>query len=245
MHTIHGLPIHEGFVYAKAVKVFDNPFSTDRLNLHANQKDVLDQALSSVSKQIAADIEAIANDYSKTAVLVFEAQKLMVADPFLLDRAYQAITAGKNAYESYQLAANEVISVFEQLSNSYMRDRVVDIEDVTDRVLRAIVDAEVTFELDFSEPRILVIQKLKPSVVAIARHPWVVGIVSAEGSLNQHAARLLQTFEVPGVIIGKELHKINNDDYILINATTGHVFVNPDETIVQQYFPKGGTPREL
>jgi phosphoenolpyruvate-protein kinase (PTS system EI component) len=242
MHSIHGLPIHEGFVYAKAVKVFDNPFSTSRLNLHANQKDVLDQALSMVSKRIAAEIETIAKDFSEAAALVFEAQKLMVSDPFLLDRAKQAIAAGKNAYESYQFAANEVISVFEHLPNTYMRDRVVDIEDVTDRVLRAIVDAEVEFELDFSEPCILVIQKLKPSIVAIARHPQVVGIVSAEGSLNQHAARLLQTFEVPGVIIGKEIHKINNNDFILINATTGHVFVNPNESIVQQYFPQRRNP---
>ncbi len=169
----------------------------------------------------------------------------MVADPFLLDRAKQAIASGKNAYDSYRLAANEVILMFEQLPNSYMRDRVVDIEDVTDRVLRAIVDAEVSLELNFTEPRILVIQKLKPSVVALARHPQVVGIVSAEGTLNQHAARLMQTFEIPGVVIGNEIHKINNNDFILINATTGLVVVNPDNALVQQYFPEGGTPREL
>ncbi|MCK7487820.1 MAG: hypothetical protein MZU97_21705 [Bacillus subtilis] len=46
---------------------------------------------------------------------------------------------------------------------------------------------------------------MKPSIVALARHPQVVGIVSAEGTLNQHAARLMQTFEIPGVVIGSEV----------------------------------------
>ncbi|MCK7487819.1 MAG: hypothetical protein MZU97_21700 [Bacillus subtilis] len=144
MRSIYGMPIHEGVVYAKTYKVFDNPFSTSRLDLYANQLDVLNQALSVVAKRIAAESEAIASGYSDAAALVFEAQKLMVADPFLLDRAKQAIASGMNAYDSYRFAANEVILMFEQLPNSYMRDRVVDIEDVTDRVLRAIVDAEVS-----------------------------------------------------------------------------------------------------
>lgn len=243
MTTIHGLPIHEGVAYAKAARVDAFPFSPERLNLHDDQTEVLNRALDAVKLQIQADIDRIEEQYHSKNAIVFEAQKLMISDPFLLDRAYRLIREGQNAYRAYREAADEVLEVFGGLNSSYMRDRAVDIEDVADQVLSAIVEAEQAFELEWTEPRILVVSKLKPSLIAKASQPLIVGLVSGEGSLQQHSARLLQTFQVPSVIVGTGYHKIKNNDMIYINANQGVLLVNPKDEDLPAAFRKEGTVR--
>ncbi len=78
----------------------------------------------------------------------------MVNDPLLIEKAYQYIQEGKNAYEAYQLAANEFIDQFRELTDDYFRYRVIDIQDATDRVLYAIQDVEYEINLSFDSPRL-------------------------------------------------------------------------------------------
>jgi phosphotransferase system enzyme I (PtsI) len=243
MTTIHGLPIQEGVAYAKATRIDAFPFSSDRRDLHGDQSEVLHRALLCVKTQIQKDIDRIEEAYHPEAAYVFEAQKLMVSDPFLLDRANKRIKEGQNAYDAYRDASKEVLAVFEGLSNSYMRDRVVDIEDVADQVLSAIIDAEQTLELIWTEPRILVVSKLKPSLIAKASLPLIVGVISGEGSLQQHSAKLLQTFHVPSIVVGAAYSKIKNNDYIYINAYEGSILVNPDAADLPAAFRKEGLHR--
>lgn len=243
MTTIHGLPIHEGVAYAKAARIDAFPFSPERADLHGDQTEVLNRALASVRLQIQADIDRIEARYEARDAIVFEAQKLMISDPFLIDRAVRRIQEGQNAYQAYRAASEEVLEIFGGLNNAYMRDRAVDIEDVADQVLGAIVEAEQSFELEWTEPRILVVSKLKPSLIAKASRPLVVGLVSGEGSLQQHSARLLQTFQVPSVIVGANLSKIKNNDMIYINATQGKILVNPGDDDLPAAFRKEGIRR--
>jgi phosphoenolpyruvate-protein kinase (PTS system EI component) len=243
MTTIHGLPIHEGVAYAKAARVDAFPFAPERLNLHGDQTEVLRRALDVVKRQIQADIDRIEEQYHSRNAIVFEAQKLMISDPFLLDRAYRRIKEGQNAYHAYREAADEVLEVFGGLNSAYMRDRAVDIEDVADQVLAAIVEVEQAFELEWTEPHILVVSKLKPSLIAKASRPLVVGLVSGEGTLQQHSARLLQTFQVPSVIVGTDYRKINNNDMIYIDANQGVLLVNPRDEDLPAAFRKEGTVR--
>lgn len=243
MTTIHGLPIHEGVAYAKAARIEAFPFSSTRMDLHGNQLEVLNRALLAVKTQIQKDIDRIEEAYHPAASYIFKAQQLMVSDPFLLDRAKKRIQEGQNAYVAYRDAAKEVLGVFEQLADSYMRERAVDIEDVADQVLSAIVDAEQALELQWTEPHILVVSKLKPSLIAKASLPLVVGVVSGEGSLQQHSAKLLQAFDVPSVIVGSGYSKIKNNDYIYINATNGTILVNPSDDDLPASFRKEGNHR--
>lgn len=240
MTTIYGLPLQEGVAYAKAARIDAVVLSPEGKEWHGDQTAVLSKALQTVKHSIQSDIDRIGLEYSPSASLVFEAQKLMVSDPLLLDKTHAFLRQGQNAYEAYRSAAKAVIDVFEGLTSSYMRDRIVDIEDVVDQVLSAIVEEELLIEMEWTEPRILVVSKLKPSFIAKATSPNIVGVVSGEGTLQQHSARLLKTFHVPSVVVGSAVSKIKNDDYLYINATQGTVFVNPDESVLPEAFRKEG-----
>ena len=244
LHRIQGLTIHPGFAYGPVKQLVERT-NVAFLAIHSNQLEVLQRALSVSQKQILQEIEQLKNRYPESVLTIFESHLLMVSDPFLVDRAILNIQQGKNAYDAYQIAAKEVISLFQQLDNSYIRNRVVDIEDITDRVLSAIVDSEYAYELAFSEPHIVLMNKLKPSIIAQANRSQVIGVIAKEGTLDQHAATLLHNFDIPCVVVGRAFDKIKSTDYIFINKQDGSVYINPEISFVEEVLTPGGATNEL
>lgn len=201
-----------------------------------DQRALLQKALLVSEATLTHEMNQMKETFPQHAMMMFEAHRLMIQDPFLLDRVEVYFNQGLSAYEAYKNAAQEVIELFEMMHNDYMRGRIVDIEDITDRVLTAIAETELVEDVPLQEQTILLLEKLKPSLIAKLPQSSVVGILVREASAHQHSLLLFDTLKIPCVVLGKDLDKINNKDYIIINGTTGHVQINPDN---------GGESREL
>jgi len=193
-----------------------------------DQRALLQKALKVSEETLTHEMNQMKETFPQHAMMMFEAHRLMIQDPFLLDRVEVYFNQGLSAYEAYKNAAQEVIELFEMMQNDYMRGRVVDIEDITDRVLTAISETELVDDIPLHEQTILLLDKLKPSLIAKLSQSSVVGILVKEASAHQHSLLLFDTLKIPCVVLGKDLDKIKNKDYIIINGTTGHVQINPD-----------------
>jgi phosphotransferase system enzyme I (PtsI) len=159
----------------------------------------------------------------------------MANDPLLIEDAEARIARGEDAYHAYKKAAEKVIAQFQTMSNQYMKNRIVDIEDATDRVLAAIVDTEYEQALTFSEPRILILTKMKPSILYHCQKPSVIGFVSAEGAYDQHSGLIARTFNLPGLIVKEIKEKVHMDDWVLLDADHGVLTLNPTDEIIKEY----------
>jgi phosphoenolpyruvate-protein kinase (PTS system EI component) len=156
----------------------------------------------------------------------------MVNDPILLEDAIEMISNGKSAYEAYRMAAQNIIALFQQMNNTYMKNRIVDIEDATDRVLSAILDVQYERALQFEEPRILILPKMKPSVLLNCHAPSVIGFVSAEGAYDQHSALIARTKGLPGLIVNSILEHIHENDLVLLDANSGVIYIHPTDELI-------------
>jgi phosphoenolpyruvate-protein kinase (PTS system EI component) len=110
----------------------------------------------------------------------------------------------------------------------------VDIEDATDRVLASILDKEYEFQCQFDEPIILIMRKMKPSILYNCDKDNILGFLSQEGAYNQHSGMIARTKDIPGMIVRDITDLVKNDDYILLNANLGEVYINPDSDLVNQ-----------
>ena len=135
MNYLSGLSIQNGIAYGKVHKLVPTTESMIEFDLFINQKELLDQALKLSTEAIENTIKNSSSVFNDTVVMIFEAHKLMVKDPMLLQEAYQLISEGKSAYEAYKTAARNIIDQFKILASDYMKNRIIDIEDATDRVL--------------------------------------------------------------------------------------------------------------
>ncbi len=241
MQAIQGLIIHRGTALARAYKVSDKNKHNAITNTLINQKMVLTEALRLSTEKLQQQISGDLNRYSDTVKMIFEAHKLMVNDPILLEAANLLIDRGLSAYEAYRQATTNIIEQFRFLQSDYMRNRIIDIEDATDRVLSTIIDTEYAHVFRFAEPRIVVMDKTKPSLVVNCHKPFVVGIVGKEGAYNQHSSMIAREFDLPGLIVGIAADEIRDGDWLLLDAEQGVLYVNPTAETIAAVDIKGGS----
>lgn len=223
MRILKGLGINRGTASGIVFRhrpVLDKDIHFD---LFINQKDVLHAAIERASADLLKDIEDSRKEHGDAVRMVFEAHRLMVEDPILLDAAYARIDGGQSAYQAYQAASEEILSQFRQLKNEYMRNRVIDIIDATDRVLHQLVAAQYERVFAFTEPHIIVMDQIRPSVIRNCRKPHVVGFVSETGSFDQHASMIARVQDLPGVVVPHIMNIVEDGMFVTIDGDAGTI----------------------
>ncbi len=245
MNYLSGLTIQSGIAYGKIHKINPTKESETNLDLYINQKDILNQALQTSSEALEQAINLSTIEFNDRIAMIFEAHKLMVKDPMLLEETYRYIDQGMNAYQAYKTAAENIISQFKKLSSDYMVNRIIDIEDATDRVLYAIQDKTYELNLAFDHPKILVLPEMKPSLILNVDRKHISGFIVASGSYDQHASVIARKKGIPSIIIDNAMKLINEDDLVLLDGIKGIVYLNPSADILKNYAIKGDESDEL
>lgn len=142
------------------------------------------------------------------------------------------IHEGWNAASSLKLVVESYAAKFEIMSDSYMRERAIDIIDLANRILGNIVgDNNHQFLHDQENPHhgnyILVAREISAPMLAEFPRHLLVGIISTKGSNNSHAAILARAMGVPAVMGLQKvsLSTLNNQE-LFIDGYSGEVLIN-------------------
>ncbi len=140
---------------------------------------------------------------------------------------------------SAQAALASVIKVhvlqFESMEDGYLRERASDIRDMGRRVL---AELQASHQEDLIYPRRTILVGDDISAAAIAEVPegQLVGVVSAKGANNSHAAILARALGVPAVmgVRGLKIEQLTRRA-IIVDGYYGHVFISPSKVLVAEY----------
>jgi len=198
-----------------------------KFDLLINQRETLQAAIDRSVADLEKAVSESRTENGDAVRMVFEAHKLMVNDPILLDDAFARIEAGETAYHAYRTAAENIVIRFRSLKNDYMRNRVIDIIDATDRVLHQLVAAQYERAFSFSEPRIILMDQMRPSVIRNCHKPHVAGFIAEYGAYDQHSSLIARIKELPGVIVPGALKSLQSGDCVTIDGDSGTVTLNP------------------
>ena len=111
--------------------------------------------------------------------------------------------------------------------------------DIRNRILSSFDGLSGKFQCTISErqPVVVVSKRLSPSMVLNIAESDVLAFVTEEGGLTSHATILAQNFGVP-IIFGVEVEKnIDCGDKVIVDASMGKVFINPDKK-TEKYYDK-------
>ncbi len=228
MRVLQGFSLYRGSASGIVHKYIPDLDDEPAFDLLINQKELLETALSISTADLEAAVAEAVPQTDDTIRMIFEAHKLMVNDPILLDAAYAAIESGMSAYRAYQTAAQAVIEQFRIMKNEYMRNRIIDIIDATDRVLHAIVSAKYKQEFRFAEPHILVMDQMRPSVILNCQKPYIVGLVAEMGSYDQHSTLIARSKDMPAVLCPQAMASLHDGERITIDGDSGTITIIPD-----------------
>lgn len=127
--------------------------------------------------------------------------------------------------------------IFQLVENDYLRRRAVDLRDVATRVLRNLRDDARQVHAEMPSGRyILAARKLSTADMFNLDNEQVEGIVAEEGGISSHAAILARSMGIPTITGIRDLpDKLENGAFVILDASSGEMHVNPDERLRSEY----------
>jgi phosphotransferase system enzyme I (PtsI) len=168
---------------------------------------------------------------------IFEAHAMIVGDASFSDKVVQKIEEEQvNAEWALSEVTEELQARFASFDDEYLRERVVDVKDVTERLL---TNLQGMIHHDLSEidhDVIILADDLTPSdTIHFNRRP-IVGFATESGGRTSHTSIIAKSLFMPAVIGVPRLTKIvDNDELVIVDGYEGTIVVNPTPAMVTEY----------
>ncbi|HLX30873.1 MAG TPA: phosphoenolpyruvate--protein phosphotransferase [Casimicrobiaceae bacterium] len=163
---------------------------------------------------------------------------MILNDPTLSD-APKRIIAEQACNAEWALARQMSVLVeqFDQIEDSYLRERKADVVQVGERVLKRLMGRPGTLPAPSAEEQtILVAHDLSPADVIQFRHHHFAAFLTDLGGVTSHTAIVASSLNVPAVVATHNARQLIRDGEMLIVDGTHHVvIVNPDRAVLAEY----------
>jgi len=162
---------------------------------------------------------------------ILETHMLLLKDKMLYGKTIKTIKKERvNAEWSLRKVVANIKSMFQNMSDPYLRERAADIDHISDRIMRNLVGAEQVNIGDINQRVILVAHSLSPAETSQIQRERVKGFVTDRGGKASHTGIIARALEIPAVLgLDNVTGMIQNDDLIIIDGTAGIVVINPRE----------------
>ncbi len=211
----------------RAVSEQDIPHEIERLDIGLlKAKEEIETTVGAVRRRLGPDYADI-----------FAVHKKMLDDRRLRD---QIISFIKEKQCSAEYAVSRTMRgyarLFRGITDHYLAQRVADIDDVEQRLLRALLGEKREELSHLAEKVILVAHDLAPSQTAMLDREKVVGFATDAGGRTSHTAIVARAFQIPAVVgLGDVLNDVAGGDLVIVDGHRGIVIINPDESTLQNY----------
>jgi phosphotransferase system enzyme I (PtsI) len=156
---------------------------------------------------------------------------------WILERHYNA---------EWALSAQlEVIArQFDEMEDAYLRERKADLEQVVERLLKALspssdaARAETALPRDFAgeDPLVLVASDVAPADMLQFKNSIFTGFITDVGGKTSHTAIVARSLDIPAVVGAREASRIiRQDDWVVIDGDAGVAVVNPSPIVLEEY----------
>lgn len=163
---------------------------------------------------------------------VMESYRLFAHDRGWLGRIREAIDTGLTAEAAVQRVGDDMRARFAQISDSYLRERLMDIDDVNNRLLMHLTGTQIT-AADLPENAVIVARDLGPAELLDFMSDRLAGVVLEEGSPTSHVAIVARALEIP--MVGRVrgiLSQVERDDPLVVDGDNAQVFIRPGDDVM-------------
>lgn len=245
MKSYKGVPVSKGMVIAKVFK-----YSKKKTLIESYRIDE-EQVAAEISKFSEAKIKAnqsllsikdkASHDLGEIQSQIFDAHIHMLNDPVLDETIKEYIRKERlNVEGAIQKALDDLGEKFKKLNNDYFKERLRDIEDVANHILRALKGSINSNLNNLPENTIIVAEDLTPSEIALLDKDILKGFVLSQGGMTSHTTIVAKSLMIPAVINidGSILEEVKNGEEIILDAIRGQVYIDLDREVLERYKKK-------
>jgi len=237
----HGAGVSPGIAQGAIHVVRDDLDDVARYRIEptqiANEIGRFEAALIQTRTQILEMQQKIAESIGAKDAGIFDAHLLVVEDRTLIDEVLRKLEADLcNVEWVFQEVATNYAETLSKIDDPYLRERALDIEDVTRRVIRNLQGKAPKAFLALTEPHILVAHNLTPSDAATMNRERVLGIATDLGSRTSHTAIMARSLNIPAIVgLHNATEKLETGQHVLLDGTDGLLIVNPTPETFARY----------
>ena len=168
---------------------------------------------------------------------ILETHLALLNDKMLYGKTIEIIEKeGVNAEWALKKVAFNLNSIFQNMVDSYLKERALDVAHVSDSIMRNLVGAESEDIAAIDKRVILVSDDLSPADTSRINLERIMGFITNRGGKTSHTGIMAQALEIPAVVgLANATTTIKNDELIIVDGSTGMVIVNPSEKSLVEY----------
>ena len=168
---------------------------------------------------------------------VLEAYRMFAHDTGWLRRIREAIGTGLSAEAAVRRVQEETRVRIGHASDPYLRERLIDLDDIANRLLRHLVGKALSHDpAGLPEDTILVARNLGAADLLEYDRRKLRGVVLEEGSKTAHVTIVARAIGIP--MVGRvegAMDAIDPGNPVVLDGDNGHVYVRPNDEIIQAF----------
>jgi phosphotransferase system enzyme I (PtsI) len=248
---VFGLPVSRGVAIGRAVLVASSRIDVAHYFVEESQVEQEIERLRSARDAVANELSTLQRDLPSDAPgelsALLDVHLLLLHDDTLTSATKQWIQERHYNAEWALSAQLEVIArQFDDMEDDYLRERKADLEQVVERLLRAMgrgpsssyAPAPGVSPRDFAgeDPLVLVANDIAPADMLQFKRSIFTGFITDVGGRTSHTAIVARSMDIPAVVGAREAsHVIRQDDWVVIDGDNGVIVVDPSPLLLEEY----------
>ena len=241
---LKGAKFADGLAFGVAV-LHETPVAVGRLLADdvAAEEARLATAITALQTQIATMLEGhegiLGPSYD-----VLETYRMLAHSRSWNHSLQEAVRSGLTAEAAVERVRSEHRASLGQARDPYLRERVHDLEDLNDRLLRHL-SGEGEHNRTLPDNAILIARNLGPADLLEYDRSKLRGLLLEEGSSASHAVIVARALDIPcvGRIAGLR-DRVNEGDPVIVDAETGEAYLRPRPDVVKAVTARIGVRAE-
>ncbi len=258
---VFGLPVSQGIAIGRAVLIASSRVDVAHYYVEGTEAqqaeiDRLKRARDHVIDELTLLKTDIPKDAPSELLALLDVHLMLLNDEGLIDATQEWVH--KRAYNAEWALSSQLEVMtrqFDEMDDEYLRERRADIEQLTERMLRALADQKTRLSQpknsdknqsesssrsgamdDPEDPVVLVASDIAPADMLQFKRSIFSGFVTDVGGRTSHTAIVARSMAIPAVVGAREASRlIRQDDWIVIDGDAGVVIVNPSAIILDEY----------
>jgi phosphotransferase system enzyme I (PtsI) len=242
--TLHGIPVSRGIAIGRAHLLA--PAALDVRHYLIPQEQVasevarLQAAITTVHSELRSIHEDLPKDAPAELGAFLDVHALILSDPMISDVPLDIIRSRHyNAEWALVTQIDELSAQFDEIEDTYLRERRNDIRQVGERILKALTGSASAFPPaadDAGTPMIVIAHDISPADMAQFRNGAFSGFVTDLGGQNSHTAIIARSLDIPAALgMQNASTLIEQDEWVIIDGDAGTIIVDPPQAVMDQY----------
>jgi phosphoenolpyruvate-protein phosphotransferase (PTS system enzyme I) len=189
-----------------------------------------EQSLITTRQQLHELQEKIATSIGSNAPSsILDVHLSITEDPALVDPVITRLEKEKkNVEQIFNNVAQKYITALSELPDEYLRERAVDVQDVTRRILRNLLGREHKGLGNIPANTIVIAYDLSPSDTTSLDRRNVIGFATDVGSHTSHTAIVARSMNLPAVVgLRDASQQLRDGQEVILDGYSGTLIINP------------------